>query len=59
VTGLADAPDHEREALLEWLRTRHDWSAKLLQQLDVRLDVVRRLTFHRAPAAQPSPGQGG
>jgi KAP family P-loop domain len=50
VNALTAVPAEERERLAAWLRTRPDWSGLPLSRLETRLDVVRRLSFHRQPA---------
>jgi len=50
VNGLTGAPPDELERLTAWLRTEPTWAALPLARLETRLDVVRRLSFHREPA---------
>ena len=45
--GLADAPEDERARLDAWLAERPDWQLMPADRLETRLDVVRRLSFHR------------
>jgi hypothetical protein len=61
VAALTATPDDERERLLTWLKEEPTWSELPLQRLDTRLDVVRRLSFHREPAllAHHAPGHAG
>ncbi len=48
VEGLASTcNEQERERLTGWLREHPDWGAVQLHQLDVRLDMIRRLRFER------------
>ena len=59
VTTLTGVPDDERALLTTWLQGEPAWSTLPLGRLDTRLDVVRRLSFHREPAllAHPVPGR--
>ena len=45
--ALESVPDDERARLSAWLGERPDWSQLPADRLDTRLDVVRRLSFHR------------
>jgi hypothetical protein len=47
VEALTDVADDDRNRLTAWLRAQPAWGALALARLDTRLDVVRRLSFHR------------
>jgi hypothetical protein len=47
LTGLTAQPADEVAHLRVWLADRPNWSSMALERLDVRLDVVRRLSFDR------------
>jgi hypothetical protein len=48
--ALVGVPFDERERLTAWLASNSRWAQLDLGRLRTRLDVVRRLSFHREPA---------
>ena len=60
VTKLMAVPEDERQRLVSWLQGEPEWRRLALGRLDTRLDVVRRLSFHREPGllAHHSQGRG-
>ena len=55
VTALTSVPAEERERLAGWLQDQASWSTLPLSRLEMRLDVVRRLSFYRQPILVTGP----